>query len=256
MGLGMAMTSGVCMNGRPAGASVRPTSSFTMPAQPLAAGDQMTGCGPLFSGSGQPCSRSLAAAPEDLRVTRTETHWSPTLALDGVEGLGQVGEQRHLLGRHRHVDGRRSPGRSRAWCRRRGPCCQSATRCRPRQPSPAPSRPRPSGVPAWSSSLGHSLPEISQRNHHVGRGQSGSRRQLGRARRRRVPAARVEPGVEPRPRPDAPRAWSSPATTTWASGARLPFGELGRQILRPGLPPSGGSRPRSCRPRRCGAATA
>ncbi len=84
MGLGMAMTSGVCMNGRPAGASVRPTSSLTMPAQPLAAGDQMTGCGPLFSGSGQPCSSSVAAAPEDLRVTRTDTHWSPTLALEAL----------------------------------------------------------------------------------------------------------------------------------------------------------------------------
>ena len=43
------------MKGRPAGASVRPTSSLTMAAHPLAAGDQITGCGPLASGFGQPC---------------------------------------------------------------------------------------------------------------------------------------------------------------------------------------------------------
>ena len=148
MGLGMAMTSGVSMNGRPAGASVRPASSLTMAAQPLAAGDQMTGWGPLASGSGQPCSRSLAAAPEALRVTRTETHWSPTLALDGVEGLGQVGEQRQLLGRHRHVDGdavRVEAGRGAG--ARVGAASLRHRRCRPWRQPPGRSRPRPS-VPA------------------------------------------------------------------------------------------------------------
>ena len=68
MGLGIAMTSGVCMKDRPAGASVRPTFWLTMAAQPLAAGDQMTGAGPFVSGpvvfihddakmaQGQPCT--------------------------------------------------------------------------------------------------------------------------------------------------------------------------------------------------------
>ena len=51
------------MKGRPAGASVRPTSSLTIAAHPLAAGDQMTGRGPFVSGFGQSCVRSVAAAP-------------------------------------------------------------------------------------------------------------------------------------------------------------------------------------------------
>ena len=84
IGLGMAMTSGVCMNDRPAGASVRPTFWLTMAAQPLAAGDQMTGAGPFVPGSGQPCSSRVAAAPEDFRATRTATQRSPTLAPESL----------------------------------------------------------------------------------------------------------------------------------------------------------------------------
>src|SRR6478735_5432928 len=81
----MAMTSGVCMNDRPAGAIVRPTFWLTMAAQPLAAGDQMTGAGPFVSGFGQPCSSRVAAAPEDLRATRTAAQRSPTLAPDALK---------------------------------------------------------------------------------------------------------------------------------------------------------------------------
>src|SRR4029453_7138358 len=62
----------------------RPTSSFTIAAQPLAAGDQMTGRGPLVSGFGQSCVRGGAAAPDALRGTRTDPHWSPTSAFDSL----------------------------------------------------------------------------------------------------------------------------------------------------------------------------
>ena len=62
-----------------------------MAAQPLAAGDQMTGAGPLVSGFGQPCSSRVAAAPDDLRVTRTDTQSVADLGVGLVEGLGQVG---------------------------------------------------------------------------------------------------------------------------------------------------------------------
>ena len=66
IGWGMAMTSGVSMNGVPAGASSAPARSLTMPAQPDAAGDQITGRVPLASGFGQPSTMSWAAPPDAL----------------------------------------------------------------------------------------------------------------------------------------------------------------------------------------------
>src|SRR5687768_7151880 len=83
MGRGMAMTSGVRMNGRDAGACAgRPaTESFwlRMAPQALDAGDQITGFVPLLASSGQPSARSCIASPDDLRSTRTNVQ-PPSLA--------------------------------------------------------------------------------------------------------------------------------------------------------------------------------
>src|SRR5690242_9255913 len=73
------MTSGVSMNDLPGGARILPTCSLTMAAQPLDAGDQITGCGPLFAGSGQPLTSSCAAPPLDTFFGRTKTHFPSTL---------------------------------------------------------------------------------------------------------------------------------------------------------------------------------
>src|SRR5688572_13859233 len=73
MGCGMAITSGVSMNGVPGGAIVLPARSLTIAPQPELAGDQITGCGPFDSGSGQPSTISWAAAPDALRAGRTNT---------------------------------------------------------------------------------------------------------------------------------------------------------------------------------------
>ena len=93
------------MNGVPAGASSVPARSLTMPAQPDAAGDQITGGGPLASGLGQPSTISWAAAPDALRAGRTNTH--PLFgigALAVVEVVGELGQQGDLLAADRHVD--------------------------------------------------------------------------------------------------------------------------------------------------------
>src|SRR5215213_2244447 len=85
MGRGMAMTRGVRMNGRDAGACAgRPaTESLWLRIAPhaLEAGDQMTGFVPLLASSGQPSERSCMASPEDLRSTRTNEQ-PPSLAAD------------------------------------------------------------------------------------------------------------------------------------------------------------------------------
>ena len=90
------------MKGRPAGASVRPTSSLTIAAHPLAAGDQMTGRGPFASGFGQSCVRR---PPAETTCGCADRHaLAADLGVRLVERLGQVGEQRHLFGGHSHVD--------------------------------------------------------------------------------------------------------------------------------------------------------
>ena len=84
MGLGIAITSGVSMNrveGSVMGASPLSISRWlTTAPHALAAGDQITGCGPLASGSGHPAERSAAPAPDALLRGRTNTHVSPTFA--------------------------------------------------------------------------------------------------------------------------------------------------------------------------------
>ncbi len=80
IGWGMAMTSGVSMNGVPAGASSAPARSLTMPAHADAAGDQMTGGSPFASGFGQPSGISVAARPDATLRGRTNTQRSPTSA--------------------------------------------------------------------------------------------------------------------------------------------------------------------------------
>ena len=93
------------MKGRPAGASVRPTSSLTMAAHPLAAGDQIDGLRavglrvrPAVHEEGGGGARRLAG---DADRHALAVHLGVRL----VERLGQVGEQRDLLGRDGHVDG-------------------------------------------------------------------------------------------------------------------------------------------------------
>ncbi len=53
---------------------------FTTAPQALAAGDQITGCGPFVSGSGHPAASNAAPAPDALLLGRTNTHLSPTFA--------------------------------------------------------------------------------------------------------------------------------------------------------------------------------
>ena len=72
------------MNGVPAGASSAPARSLTMPAQPDAAGDQITGGSPLTSGSGQPCGISVAARPDATLRGRTNTQRSSDCRLVGL----------------------------------------------------------------------------------------------------------------------------------------------------------------------------
>ncbi len=77
MGRGMAMTSGVFMNGVPwpamAGSPWSASRWSRMAPQPLAAGDQMTGRGPSADSS-HPSASSCMAAPEALVLGRTNTH--------------------------------------------------------------------------------------------------------------------------------------------------------------------------------------
>src|SRR5438105_1431337 len=78
MGRGMAMTSGVSMNGWDLGAiGGCPASDrfwFRMAPHELAAGDQTTGRGPFVPGSGQPSASSCMASPDALLWMRTNTH--------------------------------------------------------------------------------------------------------------------------------------------------------------------------------------
>src|SRR2546421_7994144 len=75
MGSGIAITSGLTMTGVPDGAiAASPRSAsrwLSTDAHAVAAGDQTTGFGPFFAGSGHPCSSSVAAAPDDLAPTDT-----------------------------------------------------------------------------------------------------------------------------------------------------------------------------------------
>ncbi len=76
-----------------------------MAPQPLAAGDQITGCGPLLSGSGQPSTISCAAAPLDLRAGRTNTHAIADLgARMSLNVLASSVSTVDLLRADRHVD--------------------------------------------------------------------------------------------------------------------------------------------------------
>src|SRR4026209_2486953 len=87
IGLGMAMTSGVTMNGCPvptiAGWLVSERRWLTMPPHDVAAGDQITGLGPSVA-SFQFVYSSCAAAPDDFLCGRTNTQWSPCLAAGDV----------------------------------------------------------------------------------------------------------------------------------------------------------------------------
>src|SRR6185369_8908503 len=84
MGFGIAMTSGVSMkgfDGSVIGAWPASISRwFTTAPHALAAGDQITGCGPLVPGSGHPAASNAAPAPDALLFGRTNTHLSPTFA--------------------------------------------------------------------------------------------------------------------------------------------------------------------------------
>src|SRR5438309_5407700 len=83
MGFGMAITSGVSMNGCDGGAmSACPVPRrfwFRIAAQALDAGDHTTGRGPFAAVLGQACASSCVAAPEALLSTRTNAQ-PPRLA--------------------------------------------------------------------------------------------------------------------------------------------------------------------------------
>ena len=83
IGSGMAMTSGVSMNGVPSpamGSSPCWASRWsTMAPQPLKAGDQMTGRGPSASSS-HPSTSNAAPRPEDFDCGSTTTHCPSTSA--------------------------------------------------------------------------------------------------------------------------------------------------------------------------------
>ena len=61
-----------------------------MAPQPLEAGDQITGCGPLASGSGQPSVSSVAAAAGRLALHADEHAATADLVALLVERAGQV----------------------------------------------------------------------------------------------------------------------------------------------------------------------
>src|SRR5215212_4598081 len=87
MGSGMAMTSGVSMNGSLSGAMAEPPSSvrrwFNTAPHALEAGDHTTGRGPSTSSS-QPSYSNVVDAPEDLAWGRTNTHLPPTSASESL----------------------------------------------------------------------------------------------------------------------------------------------------------------------------
>src|SRR5437870_4039839 len=86
IGLGMAITRGVsCRDLALAGTMGRwPLSArrwLTTAPHELAAGDQITGRGPLVASSGQPLASRSAATPEDLFSTFTSQPFLPAAAL-------------------------------------------------------------------------------------------------------------------------------------------------------------------------------
>src|SRR5205085_704736 len=91
IGRGMAMTSGVSMNGLAAGAIAGWPASrrfwLRMAAHALDAGDQTTGRGPLPSG--QPSASSCMAAPDAFVSTRTNEHL-PSTRLSDEESLKRL----------------------------------------------------------------------------------------------------------------------------------------------------------------------
>ena len=108
MGWGMAMTSGVFMNGVPwLAIAVLPCADrfwSRMAPHELAAGDQMTGLGPSACSSVQPSVSSCMAPPDDLLFDLHDDALVAGLGLAAVERLGQLGEQVDLLGRGGDVD--------------------------------------------------------------------------------------------------------------------------------------------------------
>ena len=105
IGRGMAMTSGVSMNGVPAGARTCPARSFTIAAQPGRGGrpDHRRlavdlGIGPPVDDEvGRVARRHAARADEHAPVTDRGL-------VAVVEVLGELGQQGDLLAAHRHVD--------------------------------------------------------------------------------------------------------------------------------------------------------
>src|SRR5262245_65627659 len=87
------MTSGVSMNGLPVGAIAflfwAARCWLATSPHALAAGDQITGRGPLALGSGQLSVSSDAASPDDFFVTRTAMHSPSTLASESLNRLAR-----------------------------------------------------------------------------------------------------------------------------------------------------------------------
>ena len=109
----MAITSGVSMNGSDGGAiagSPFVGQALVRGSRPTTTrrGDHTTGRGPFAAGSGQPSVSSCIAAPDALTCTRTNAHLPPrsSAASESLNSFGEVGQQRDLLRRHRHVDRR------------------------------------------------------------------------------------------------------------------------------------------------------
>jgi hypothetical protein len=80
IGFAMAIVSGVSMNDLASGGAIAfwpftVSRWSTIAPQPRAAGDQMTGCGPLTLGSGHPLDSNVAAAPDAFFSMRAKTHW-------------------------------------------------------------------------------------------------------------------------------------------------------------------------------------
>src|SRR5215211_1364863 len=77
MVFGIAMTSGLTMSalygpgGAISGRFCSASLSSRICAQAVAAGDHTTGLVPFSSSSGQPCSSSVVASPDDLELTTT-----------------------------------------------------------------------------------------------------------------------------------------------------------------------------------------